>query len=132
MTPNRPALPAREPGAVDRRRPNPMACGIEQPRGRADLSALPALSQAGGFDQVDAKAALITASARPWTSGRRACPTAGRSARACRRARHGETLPALLSHLPQRRQFSRHRVTSDKGAGHLITLTWKSGLGHVM
>jgi hypothetical protein len=40
-----------------------------EPCGRADLSALPALSQAGGFDQVDAKAAaLITASAEHWTS----------------------------------------------------------------
>jgi hypothetical protein len=68
MMPNKPDLLAREPGGADR--PNPMVCGIEQPRGRADLSALPALSQAGGFDQVDAEAAaLITASARYWTSG---------------------------------------------------------------
>jgi hypothetical protein len=67
MMPNKPDLLAREPGGADR--PNPMVCGIEQPRGRADLSALPALSQAGGFDQVDAKAAaLITASAEHWTS----------------------------------------------------------------
>jgi hypothetical protein len=50
-----------------------------EPCGRADLSALPALSQAGGFDQVDAEAAaLITVSARYWTS-RATCLSDSRS-----------------------------------------------------
>jgi hypothetical protein len=50
-----------------------------EPCGRADPSALPALSQAGGFDQVDAEAAaLITVSARYWTS-RATCLSDSRS-----------------------------------------------------
>jgi hypothetical protein len=32
------------PGNAHQPRPNPMACGVEQPRWRADLTALPALS----------------------------------------------------------------------------------------
>jgi hypothetical protein len=67
MTPNRPALPVREPGGADR--PHPMARGIEQPRGRADLIVPLALLQASGFGQADVKAAaLITASAEHWIS----------------------------------------------------------------
>src|SRR3954466_10911323 len=45
-------------------------CDNAEPRGRGDLSALPALSQAGGLDQVDAEAAArITVAASYWASG---------------------------------------------------------------
>jgi hypothetical protein len=79
MTPNNPVLPAQGRGGADCPCPNPMACVIEHPRGRADLSALSTLLQAGGFDQVDVEAAaLITASARYWTS-RTTCLSDSRS-----------------------------------------------------
>jgi hypothetical protein len=42
MTPTKPSAPG--PGSAHQPRPNPMACGVEQPRWRADLTALPALS----------------------------------------------------------------------------------------
>jgi hypothetical protein len=67
MIPKNPPLPARRRGGANH--PNPVACGIEQPRGRADLIVPLALLQASGFGQADAKAAaLITASAEHWTS----------------------------------------------------------------
>ena len=72
--------PAR-PGTRRSRLPvsEPDGVWIEHPRGRADLSALSTLSQAGGFDQVDVEAAaLITASARYWTS-RTTCLSDSRS-----------------------------------------------------
>jgi hypothetical protein len=56
-----------------------MACRIKQQRRRACLTTRPVLSQAGGFDPVDAEAAaLITASARHWTS-RATCLSDSRS-----------------------------------------------------
>jgi hypothetical protein len=42
MTPTKPSAPG--PGSAHQPRPNPMVCGVEQPRWRADLTALPALS----------------------------------------------------------------------------------------
>src|SRR4051812_23521946 len=55
MAPNRPALPA--PGPDGANRPYPMACWIKQQRRRVDLIVSLALSQAGGFGQVDADVA---------------------------------------------------------------------------
>jgi hypothetical protein len=77
ITPNRLALPAPRPDGANR--PYPMACRIKQQRRRACLTTRPVLSQAGGFDPVDAEAAaLITASARHWTS-RATCLSDSRS-----------------------------------------------------